>query len=219
MLASGRHVRQGRRSGIPARRLAGTVAALALLLATAAGGRSAGTPARGKLLVASEGLIDPNFAKTVVLLVEHGDSGALGLVLNRASRARVDEVLPDLDWAAGTAGPLFIGGPVALATGMMLFSTGDAHPEQKHVLGSVYAGWDRALLERLLREPRSGERVKVFVGYSGWGAGQLESELERGDWHLFPATPEAVFSIAGEELWESYIERTRSRIAARSTAR
>lgn len=159
-------------------------------------------------------MLDPNFTKTVVLLIEHGDSGALGLVLNRASSARVDEVLPDLDSAAATAGPLYVGGPVALTTGMMLFTTGDPHPDQKHVLGSVYAGWDRALLEELLGRAGPEDRVKVFVGYSGWGAGQLESELERGDWHLFPATTEAIFSPEGEELWERFIERTRSRIAA-----
>ncbi|MFQ5526369.1 MAG: YqgE/AlgH family protein [Thermoanaerobaculia bacterium] len=182
--------------------------------ASAASGATASALAKGKLLVAGEDLHDPNFFRTVVLLLEYGDSGALGVVLNRPSEATLTDLMPDHEWTARLGDPVYLGGPVALAQAMMVFMTGRDHMDQMQVLEGIHAGWDLDLLERMLVEPRAEERVRIYVGYAGWGPGQLEAEVARGGWHVFPASESTIFSDDEEELWQTFIERTRTRIAS-----
>lgn len=175
--------------------------------------------APGKLLVASENLLDPNFSRTVVLLLHYDETGAMGVVLNRPSEVTLEHFLPDLEWASQTEEPVYVGGPVGLGYARMLFTTGENHADHKRIVGSVYAGWNLALLERLVTERHRGDRFRIFAGHAGWAAGQLEAEVAEKGWHIFPASEGLVFTDDGDELWELLIDRTRIRVARRERER
>lgn len=195
-------------------RLFGVVAVTGLLFsASRLPAQSAASLGKGRLIVASEGLLDPNFDKTVVLLLDHGEAGSMGIVLNRPSRARLDRVFPELEGAADIEEPFFVGGPVAIHQMLMLFTTGEEHAGQMHVLGTVYAGWDGELLERMLTKPRGEEKFRLYAGHAGWAPGQLEAEVEARGWHIFPATEAIIFAGGEEDLWDEFIRRTKMRVA------
>jgi len=195
-------------------RILGIVAVTGLLFSTSRlPAQPAASLGKGRLIVASEGLLDPNFDRTVVLLLDHGEAGSMGIVLNRPSRARLDRILPGLEGAGEIEEPFFVGGPVAIREMLMLFTTGEEHADQMHVLGTVYAGWDEELLERMLTKPRGGEKFRLYAGHAGWAPGQLEAEVEARGWHIFPATEAIIFAGGEEDLWQGFIRRTRMRIA------
>jgi putative transcriptional regulator len=160
--------------------------------------------ARGQLLIAGPSLIDPNFWRAVVLVVEHSEEGAFGLVLNRASETSVGEAVPELGEIIDPADPLFVGGPVQPSSVVILGrfeDSGDA---------AVLAFDDVGVLAKAssLEQMSVGLRVaRAFVGHSGWGAGQLDSELERGDWILDPARLEDAFPAAPRDLWSTVLTR------------
>jgi putative transcriptional regulator len=174
-------------------------------------------PATGKLLVAREDLRDPNFERTVVLLVAYGDTGAMGVVLNRQSHMRLDHLLPHIEGAAALEQPVFLGGPVATRQATILFSS-DEPDGRARVLESVYVTGDLRLLERLVTKPRPDEKYRVYAGHAGWAPGQLDAEMVRLGWHVLPASAAAIFGET-DDLWETLIRRTRSRIADARPAR
>jgi putative transcriptional regulator len=158
---------------------------------------------RGHLLVAGPALIDPNFRRTVVLVGEHGEEGAMGVVLNRPSGIEVDEAVPPLGELDGVDGVVYVGGPVQPQAIVVL---GDfAEPEQAGVLvfGSI------GFLPSEIEPTEMGElaRARVFAGYAGWGAGQLEEELEERSWIVEPAAPADVFTDTPEQLWSHVLRR------------
>jgi putative transcriptional regulator len=158
---------------------------------------------RGQLLIAGPGLLDPNFWRTVVLIVEHSDDGALGLVLNRPSETTVGEAVAELEDLLDLDDPLYIGGPV--------------QPSALIVLGEFEDAGDAALIafddvgvlaNGVQDDPPPGlKRGRAFVGHAGWGPGQLESELERDDWITEPAHVEDAFSGEPGDLWEKVLTR------------
>jgi putative transcriptional regulator len=160
--------------------------------------------ARGKLLIAGPGLLDPNFWRTVVLVVEHSEDGALGLVLNRPSETSVHEAVPQLDELVDGGEPLYIGGPVQPSSVIILArleDPGDAALLAFDDIGVIGAGSESD-------PPPAGVRQgRAFVGHSGWGPGQLDGELERGDWITEPARREDAFSEEPRELWQSVLTR------------
>src|SRR2546430_11803014 len=158
---------------------------------------------RGHLLVAGPGLIDPNFRRTVVLVGEHGEEGAMGVVLNRPSGIELEEAVPPLVDLDGVAGVIFVVGPVQPQAIVVL---GDfADPEQAGVIvfGSI------GFLPSEIEPAEVGElsRARVFAGYAGWGAGQLEGELDEGSWIVEPAAPTDVFTDAPDQLWSDVLRR------------
>jgi putative transcriptional regulator len=157
---------------------------------------------RGQLLVASPGLLDPNFRRTVVLVTEHGDHGAAGLVLNRPSEASVEEIVPQLDWLAAPGEPVYIGGPVEQNAVLVLAEFED--PEQSPV--QVFGDLGFVALDEE-EEAAEVRRRRIFAGYAGWGEQQLEAELARDDWILEPAVADDVFAEDGAELWRSVLRR------------
>lgn len=160
--------------------------------------------ARGQLLLAGPTLLDPNFWRTVILIVEHSDEGALGLVLNRPSETMVGEAVPELDELVDLEDPLFIGGPVQPSTVMVLAEFEDATD------AALLAFDDVGVLGAGSSEegPIAGvRRGRAFVGHAGWGPGQLDAELERGDWILEPARGEDAFSSEPEGLWSGVLSR------------
>ncbi len=167
---------------------------------------------RGKLLVATPALIDPNFFRSVVLMLEHTDDGALGVVLNRPTDSTLDEPLPA--WAPHAAEPavVFVGGPVQpeSAIGLALTSPGDEPDGFAPLLGGV----GTVDLGRAPDDvhPRA-ERLRVFAGYSGWGPGQLERELDQGSWFVVDGEPEDLWSRRPSDLWRDVLRRQRGNLA------
>lgn len=150
----------------------------------------------GHFLVASPQLVDPNFVRTVVLLIHHSEEGAFGVVLNRPAENTVKEI-----WEKVAEGPcasgqrIHVGGPVSGP--LLALHTHQALAEMEIVPGVFFAA-QREHLERLLREP--DESYRVFLGHAGWAGGQLEKELQQGAWLTTPATAQFVFSEASD-LW------------------
>jgi putative transcriptional regulator len=169
-------------------------------------------PAPGMLLVARPHLSDPNFTRTVVLIVHYDEGGAMGLVINRRAPVPLDSVAPRLSATLGPAAELRYGGPVAL-DGLHVLVRAASVPEGSfHVFGDVHLCGAPAAVERIAAEGGAQRRVRVFAGYSGWGAGQLDRELERGDWIVRPATADDVFG-GGEGLWRDLAPADPSRSA------
>jgi putative transcriptional regulator len=172
---------------------------------------------RGRLLVAAPTLYDPNFFRAVVLVLEHGDDGALGVVLNRPSETAVGETLPDWTALASDPGVVFVGGPVSpdAAIGVARAGTSD-HTEGWAPLfgrlGTVDLG--RAPVEL----PVDVQNLRVFAGYSGWGEGQLDGELDEGGWFVVDAAPDDVFTSEPAGLWASVLRRQGGRLAMFATA-
>ena len=170
-----------------------------------------GDSLKGRLLVATPGLSDPNFSRTVVLMIEHGDEGALGVVLNRPSELEVSEPLPA--WADMAAQPpvVFVGGPVspssAICLGRVAVVEGDGWEPVVGPLGAVDLN-----LEPEEVTPRP-EVVRVFAGYAGWGPHQLEAEILSGGWFVVDAEPDDVLSPQPDDLWSDVLRRQRGRLA------
>ncbi len=158
---------------------------------------------RGKLLIASPALVDPNFARSVVLITEHSDEGAMGVVLNRPSDTDVAEVAPELG-AIIDSEPVFIGGPVQPQALVVLaeFDQPDAAAWIVAAdVGFVAAETESEDLARAIR------RGRVYAGYSGWGAGQLEAELAEDAWIIEPPLPAELFPDDPELLWQEVLAR------------
>ena len=160
--------------------------------------------ARGQLLIAGPSLIDPNFWRTVVLVVQHSDEGAFGLVLNRPSETSVSDAAPELEELIEPTEPLFIGGPVQPSSVVILGHFEDPGDAALLAFDDVGVMGNATSLEEISVGLRS---ARAFVGHSGWGPGQLESELERDDWILEPARLGDAFTAAPRELWSSVLIR------------
>jgi putative transcriptional regulator len=169
-----------------------------------AGEKAPVTSLRGQLLVAGAGLDDPNFRRTVVLLGEHGDEGAMGVVLNRVSPVTVGEAVPPIAPLVGPDEPVYLGGPVQPQAVVVLAEFVDRDRAETLVLDDI--GFLPGELEDAA-EAGELRSVRVFAGYAGWGPGQLETELEEGSWIVLPARGEDVFTAAPEQLWAEVLRR------------
>src|SRR4051794_4720 len=159
---------------------------------------------RGKLLVASPTLTDPNFSRTVVLIAEHGDEGAMGVILNRVSELEVAEAAPVLAELVDPGDSVRAGGPVQPTAVVILAEFDDPESAASVIFGRIGFVAADADFETL---PGAVARVRVFAGMAGWGPGQLEAELERDDWIVASATPDDVFSADVDGLWSAVLER------------
>ncbi len=173
---------------------------------------------RGQLLVASRQLPDPNFARSVVLLIDYGAKGAVGVIVNRPTEVKVSSALPDMEGMKDRDDLLFFGGPVAVNRLMMIVRAEKEPPEALHVFGDVYAsGSMKALRHVLERRAREGD-VRLCAGYTGWAPGQLDAEVSRGDWLVAPADAAAIFDENPSELWGSLLARIEGQWARRDPA-
>jgi len=159
---------------------------------------------RGKLLIAGATLPDPNFARTVVLVCEHSEEGALGLVLNRAGELLVAESAPELADLFDDAATIDEGGPVQPDALLVLAEFDDVSHAAIPVLGTVGLLGDGSQIDDLVAVTR---RARLFAGYAGWGPGQLDAELERDDWFVAPAGIDDIFDPDAEELWRRVLSR------------
>ncbi len=168
---------------------------------------------QGMLLVAKPGLVDPNFSRSVVLLLAHGDQGALGLVLNRPSPAPVTTALPEWAELASPPRTVFVGGPVVEGTICLARLKSEvAVPASGYLalqgaLGTVDLDTDPSFVAPWI------ERLRIFAGYAGWGAGQVEDELAQDAWWVLPPVDEDVFAAEPATLWKAVLRRQGGRLA------
>jgi putative transcriptional regulator len=161
---------------------------------------------RGQLLVASPSLIDLNFRRTVLLVGEHGDEGAMGVVLNRPSDTTVAEAAEGLAPLVEAGDVVHVGGPVSPEAVVVLAEVDDPSLTAELVLGD--AGFLRGDLD--LEDVATADlvrRARVFAGYAGWTPGQLEAELETTDWLVEPALPDDLFAPPEHDLWAEVVRR------------
>ncbi|MFF5215760.1 YqgE/AlgH family protein [Micromonospora sp. NPDC000442] len=168
----------------------------------------------GKLLVATPALKDPNFDRTVVLLVAHEPGGALGVVLNRATEVPVADVLRDWGDLARHPAVLFEGGPVQPDSAICLARMRPPVRRLKgfHQVSGAVGTLDLSVDPQRLRE--SVQSIRVFAGYAGWGTGQLEQEIEDGSWFLLDALPGDAFVDRPDDLWPMVLRRQGGMMAA-----
>ncbi|MBA3690620.1 MAG: YqgE/AlgH family protein [Actinobacteria bacterium] len=158
----------------------------------------------GHLLLAGPALWDPNFRRTVILIGQHDEEGAVGVVLNRATELTVAQAAPPLAPIVADGDPLFIGGPVEPSSAVVLADLADPQNAEILALGSI--GF---LPPEVPADTAGGiRRARVFAGYAGWGPGQLEREMaEEGSWIAEPATPDDIFTSDPEGLWSAVLKR------------
>lgn len=160
------------------------------------------------LLLSMPQLIDPNFAKSVVLLCEHASEGAFGLVVNRPSDIAAAEAVrlePPVDQANDL--PLLIGGPVEPERGWILTAQAPDHVEHRSVGAGLYLSASPVLLRRALMSRPLPKRTLVLAGYAGWGPGQLDNELAESAWLIMPVELDLIFEIPSTSAWEMAIRR------------
>ena len=161
---------------------------------------------KGMLLVASPSLSDPNFHQTVLLIIEHGRGGTIGLILNRPTNVLLSEALPDYTVLKRTSYRLFVGGPVEQKRLVLLFRLTQFLPDTRQIIAGVYVGTPR-VLERIMTQPRPTETFRAFAGFAGWAPGQLEHEMLEGAWGVLPADTFSIFDKDPATLWPDSISR------------
>jgi putative transcriptional regulator len=169
---------------------------------------------KGMLLVAAPVLEDPNFRRSVILLLEHTEEGAVGVVLNRPAEVRASTALPTHAQLLDGDDPVFSGGPVQPTAAVAVAEFADPLTVSSPVVGTIGV----ADLERDPDELESEvDRVRLYAGYAGWGPGQLEAELAEEAWFTEPALPGDVFTAEPDVLWTRVLERKggRYRLIAR----
>ena len=164
---------------------------------------------QGQLLISSPLLHDPNFRRTVVLMTHHDEEGAMGLVLSRPSEIRVAEAVPELADLPGDE-LVHVGGPVQPEAVVVLVE--DASEPELPIVGNIAFMQADADLDEL-----DTVRARVFAGYSGWGPGQLEGELEESSWIVVPAEPDDAFAPDPDELWRTVLHRKGGKFALIAT--
>lgn len=158
---------------------------------------------KGQLLISGGGLFDPNFRHTVVLVGEHNAEGALGVVLNRPLDVSVADGIPPLAALVEPDEPLFQGGPVQPDQPVLLAEFASPGLADLPVFGAI--GFLTGSVPSDVRP--DVVRARVFAGYSGWGPGQLEAELDEGAWIIEKATEDDVFTRSPETLWSRVLRR------------
>lgn len=159
-------------------------------------------PGVGKLLIAAPMLDDPNFSRSVILICEHSEEGTMGFLLNRPSDHLLGDLLPE---PVTPELKVYQGGPVQLDTLHMIHSRPDAFAGTEIIKGVYWGGDYEALQKTITEHLYQSNDLRLFVGYSGWGKGQLSKEMEEGSWVVAAASAKLIFGTEPEELWKAAI--------------
>lgn len=163
---------------------------------------------KGKFLVASKQLRDPQFFETVVLLIEYDSHGAMGLVINRPTKVKLSKVLPEIDGLQKRSDTIYLGGPVAKNQLMLLIRTNSPPEGSRLIFKDIYLSSSQTIIEKMIDDPDTPERFRVYAGYAGWASGQLDQEVYRGGWHILQADEESVFDKTPTAIWPELIRRS-----------
>jgi putative transcriptional regulator len=162
---------------------------------------------KGVLLVASPSLQDPNFRQAVVLVVEHGSQGTLGLILNRSTKLLLSDALPKVSALKGTSHRLFVGGPVEPDRLLLLFRLKEPQENARLVFDGIYVGGETKVIESIMTRAKSTETFRAFAGSAGWDPKQLEAEMVVGAWGVLPPDPIGMFDKDPAVLWQDCISQ------------
>jgi putative AlgH/UPF0301 family transcriptional regulator len=168
--------------------------------------------AAGKILVATRGGTDSIFEKSVILLVRYDQTGALGLMVNRPSTVPISHVVPELQGAAEHSDPVFVGGPVQLRAIFGLVRAPHKPEGATEVSGDIYVLTSKTALETALGGISNPGTLRIYVGYSGWGAHQLDNEVLRGSWYIFNRDQDVAFDAKPATLWSRLIGKAEQQL-------
>ena len=177
--------------------------------------------ATGKILIAQRDLPDPNFTRTVVLIVELNTEGTVGLILNRRSDVTLASVFGKMKPHEGSSPVFYLGGPVQIDGVIGLLRADTGPKDTRHVFGDVYVTSGREPLEEMVAAGADPSRFRAYLGYSGWSPGQLERETAQGSWRVLKSVAGTVFDPNPDSLWDRLINQTdglSARLAAVSTS-
>jgi len=162
-------------------------------------------PANGILLIADPFLKDPNFLRTVVLLCEHNAEGSFGFVINRLYENTLDELVPELE---GYKLPVYYGGPVQLYTIHLLHQLPDKVPGGQEVLKGIYWGGDFEFVVEMIKNGDPDlDKIRFFLGYSGWSEGQLLEEMNEKTWLTVKGNRQLIFHPDHQEIWKDALKQ------------
>ncbi len=165
---------------------------------------------QGQFLIAGKSLRDPTFWKTVVLMVEHGESGAMGLVVNRPSSVTVAHALSEHFELPETDDVVYVGGPVEPEALFVLHNAGTLEQDATPVVPGLYVGSNPDVFEDVVRSAADGNtdmQFRIFSGCAGWSPGQLENEVSRGDWLQHPASTEFILHEDPYACWDELLQK------------
>jgi len=153
------------------------------------------------LLVATDNMPDPRFAKSVVLVTRHNKNGPVGVIINHPLNIELQYLFPGKQGLIGNIEKAFYGGPAAGQIVVFLLRTENQPRETMHVFDNVYMSLSKPLFEQTLQRENPTEGLRVFIGYAGWTEGQLEREIDNGYWNIKTPDHETVYSEAPDQLW------------------
>ncbi len=163
-------------------------------------------PAAGEFLVATRQLTDSVFSETVILLIEYGKDGAIGLIINRPTKVPISKLFPEVKELKKRSDRAYIGGPVEMYKVFLLLDSSENPPGRSlRIFDGVYISPDMRTLRKMALESKS--KFRIYAGYSGWASGQLETEISRGDWYILAADEKTIFDMPAQEIWPSLIDR------------
>ena len=170
-----------------------------------------GKLAKGKFLVASHWLRDPNFSETVILLIDYNTNGAMGVIINRPTEETLSEYFPEFEALNARPDPVYFGGPVARNRMLLLIHSGSDLEDSGRVIDDIYVSMSMRALQQLVDDTQPDPRFRPYVGHAGWAPGQLDAEVSRGDWHIIRADADTIFETPPEDIWPALIRRATGR--------
>jgi putative transcriptional regulator len=169
--------------------------------------------AQGKIIVTPRDSPDPHFARSVIVLANYGATGALGLMIHYKSDLTIQKALTGLKGAEKRTDMVFVGGPVELPMALALLRSKSAPEGASHVTGNLYLMAAKQSITAALVGGHPASDLRIFIGYSGWGPGQLEREVRRSGWFIFDYDEAVVFDDHPDTLWDRLILKTERHIA------
>jgi putative transcriptional regulator len=169
--------------------------------------------ARGKFLVADHRLRDPNFKQTVVVLLQYSPHGAMGFVVNRPTDVRLSEAISELEQLKQREDTLYKGGPVPSQALYLLYRSEKNLDESNRLFEDVYLSSSLGVLAQLVAGVGGENDFRLYVGHAGWAPGQLDREVERGDWHVVDAVSDLVFAADPSTVWQRLVPRSPTQVA------
>jgi putative transcriptional regulator len=164
------------------------------------------SPEKGMLLVARREMPDPRFRQSVILLAAYDEAGALGLIINRKSTAKLENLVPDVRALDKQGHHVFFGGPVGLEQLKLLVRSEFEPQDAIHIVDDLFISGSHETLEQMLKLDKTPKEFRIYLGYAGWGPEQLGSEIERHDWYLHKASIEDIFSNHLDSMWRELID-------------
>ena len=167
---------------------------------------------KGVFLVASPNLIDPNFSKSVILLLQYGKGGSVGLIINKPTTVKLKKILPKIKGIQIRNKYIFIGGPVSINTLFFVVLNGKHSEKFIKIFDDVYLIPQFKDLIKTIPKKIIRKQLRVYIGYAGWAPGQLEYEIARGDWYIYPADTRSIFFKDPQDVWPELIKKSSAQL-------